>query len=224
MYQSLDTFRFETPSADHLTRPLPSSPITRPSSLLQGDPPELPASVLSPRGFGRLCFSLHIRKLVPAVPHKSLCPTRAPIRRPPSQQALRGLISGEKKTPLILTTLDTLTTRHRGVCFSSPLSARAFGLDDERYSIGNMWMQGFMPRADICVAALQRAPVTWPPRPWQHYYRHGTATHLTRLSPRWRNKPGRRSVYQAVGRASPQLTPYLKVCEFRSLVPVKDLS
>src|ERR1700730_15725775 len=63
---------------DHLTRPLRSSPITRPSLLLQGDPPQFPASVLSPRGFGRLCFSLHIRKLVPAVPRKSLCPTRAP--------------------------------------------------------------------------------------------------------------------------------------------------
>src|SRR5271170_5508372 len=107
---------------DHLTRLLRSSPITRPSLLLQGDPPQFPASVLSPRGFGRLCFSLRIRKLVPAVPRKSLCPTRAPytpaavrsVIRPPAD------LSQEKKAPLILTTLDTLMTRHRWVCFRSP--------------------------------------------------------------------------------------------------------
>src|SRR4249919_750586 len=107
---------------DHLTRPLRSSPITRPSLLLQGDPPQFPASVLSPRGFGRLCFSLHIRKLVPAVPRKSLCPTRAPY----TPAAVRAVIrlpadwSQEKKAPLISTTLDTLTTRHRRVRLRSP--------------------------------------------------------------------------------------------------------
>src|SRR6266436_1450485 len=36
---------------DHLIRPLRSSPITAPSSLLQAGPSQLPASVLSPRGF-----------------------------------------------------------------------------------------------------------------------------------------------------------------------------
>src|ERR1700738_4394241 len=35
---------------DHLTRPLCSSPITGPSSLLRVGPPQSPASVLSPRG------------------------------------------------------------------------------------------------------------------------------------------------------------------------------
>jgi hypothetical protein len=47
-------------SCDRLTRPLCSSPITGPSSLLRVGPPQCSASVLSPRGFGRLGFSLPI--------------------------------------------------------------------------------------------------------------------------------------------------------------------
>ena len=39
---------------------------------------ELLASVLSPRGVRRLCFSLGIQELVPAVPRNSLCPAPAP--------------------------------------------------------------------------------------------------------------------------------------------------
>ena len=65
-------------SYDHLTRPLRSSPITEPSSLLWADPTQLLASVLSPRGVRRLCFSLGIQELVPAVPRNSLCPAPAP--------------------------------------------------------------------------------------------------------------------------------------------------
>jgi hypothetical protein len=36
------------------------------------------ASVISPRGLRRLCFSLGIQVLAPAVPRKSLCPTPSP--------------------------------------------------------------------------------------------------------------------------------------------------
>src|ERR1700739_1884539 len=43
-----------------LPRPLCSSPITGPSVLIRVGPPQCSASVLSPRGFGRLGFSLHI--------------------------------------------------------------------------------------------------------------------------------------------------------------------
>ena len=84
--------------------------------------PQSPASVLSPRGFRRLCFSLRIRKLVPAVPRKSLCPTRAPYTPAAVRSVIRlpADLSQEKKAPLILTTFDTLTTRHRWVCFRSP--------------------------------------------------------------------------------------------------------
>jgi len=42
------------------------------------DPTQLLASVLSPRGVRRLCFSLGIQELVPAVPRNSLCPAPAP--------------------------------------------------------------------------------------------------------------------------------------------------
>ena len=45
---------------DRLTRPLCSSPITEPSLLLRVGPPQCSASVLLPRGFGRLGFSLNI--------------------------------------------------------------------------------------------------------------------------------------------------------------------
>src|SRR5262249_1721164 len=53
---------------DHTTtspRSLCSNPITGSSSLLRIGPPQCPASVLSPRGFRRLCFSLAIRARVP---------------------------------------------------------------------------------------------------------------------------------------------------------------
>ena len=62
---------------NHLARSLRSSPITGPSSLLRIGPPQCSASVLSPHGFRRLCVSLNIRALVPAVPCKSLHPIHA---------------------------------------------------------------------------------------------------------------------------------------------------
>src|SRR5207342_3212378 len=95
---------------DHLTRPLRSSPITGPSPLLRADPSQSAASVLSPRGFCRLCFSLGISGLVPAVPHNSLCPTHAPftpiatrpVTRSPadlSQQSITLLVSTTSSSP-----------------------------------------------------------------------------------------------------------------------------
>ncbi len=106
---------------DHLTQPLCSSPITAPSSLLRVDPPQPPASVLSPRGFGRLCFSLGIRKLVPAVPRKSLCPTHAPSTPVIVRPVIRLLTDLSQKIVALLvsTTLDIITTRLRRVCFRS---------------------------------------------------------------------------------------------------------
>ena len=79
------------------------------------------SSVLSPHGFRRLCFSLGIRALVPAVPCESQCPVDAPyapaavcpvIRHPTDLSQLRF-------SPLVLATLSFFTTRHRRVCFRS---------------------------------------------------------------------------------------------------------
>src|SRR6516162_9379115 len=64
-------------SCNRLTRPLCSSPITGPSSLIRVGPPQYSASVLSPRSFGCLDFSLDIAALVPAVPHNRLHPLHA---------------------------------------------------------------------------------------------------------------------------------------------------
>jgi hypothetical protein len=95
--------------------------ICRIGRLLRSGPPQFPASVFSPRGVGRLCFSLVIRELVPAVPRKSLCPTHAPYTPVAVRPVIRlpADLSQEKKAALILTTFDTLTTRHRKVCLRS---------------------------------------------------------------------------------------------------------
>jgi hypothetical protein len=87
---------------DCLTRSLRSSAITVLSSLLQTRPPQTIASVLSPRGFLPLCFSLSIDGLVPAVPHKKPVPDSRPLYpgcRPPSHQASNGLVPGDMITP-----------------------------------------------------------------------------------------------------------------------------
>src|SRR5271167_1994339 len=111
-------FLVDLPTPPRVTRPLRSTPITGTSALLRSGPPQFPASVLSPRGVGRLCFSLVIRELVPAVPRKSLCPTHAPYTPVAVRPVIRlpADLSQEKKAPLVLTTLDTLTTRLRWVC------------------------------------------------------------------------------------------------------------
>src|SRR5215831_4384664 len=96
-------------------------PHYEPSSLLRIGPPQCSASVLSPHGFRRLCFSLNIRALVPAVPRKSLHPNHAlstpvavcPVIRHPTD------LSERRYTPLVLATLSFYTTRHRRVHFRS---------------------------------------------------------------------------------------------------------
>src|SRR5271166_5847624 len=100
---------------DRLTRPLCSTPITGISSLIRVDPPQSPALVLSPCGFCRLCFSLGIRRLVPAVPRKSLHPTHAFSTPAAARPVIRHLASSsqERFSPLVLTTFGFLTTRLR---------------------------------------------------------------------------------------------------------------
>src|ERR1700745_2924127 len=96
-------------------------PHYRPSSLLLIGPSQCSASVFSPRGFRRLCFSLVIRALVPAVPHRSLHPVHAPstpVTVCPVNQVPDRLVPVE----LLATGFDDacfLTTRRRRVCFRS---------------------------------------------------------------------------------------------------------
>ena len=106
---------------NHLARSLRSSPITGPSSLLRIGPPQCSASVLSPHGFRRLCFSLNIRALVPAVPRKSQHPTHAPSTPVAVCPVIRRLTDLSQKgfTLLVLTTPSFLTTRLRWVHFRS---------------------------------------------------------------------------------------------------------
>src|SRR4051794_4981274 len=102
--------------------PVPSlQPHYGPSLLLQTGPPQRPASVLSPRGFLRLCFSLNIEALVPAVPRKSLCPTHAPSAPVAACPVIRNLADSPHWgfPPLVLTTPSFLTTRLRWVHFRS---------------------------------------------------------------------------------------------------------
>jgi hypothetical protein len=84
-----------------------SSAITAPSSLIRAGPSQSPASVPSPRGFRRLCFSLGIRRLVPAVPRESLHPTHAPSTPAAVRTVIRHLadLSQEIDAPLVSTTL-----------------------------------------------------------------------------------------------------------------------
>ena len=76
--------------------PLPSLRRHYPTSaLLRRSPPQCLALVLSPRGFSRLCFSLDIKALVPAVPRKSLLSDSRPLyagRRLPRNQAPDRLV------------------------------------------------------------------------------------------------------------------------------------
>ena len=89
--------------------------------LIRIGPPQCSASVLSPRDFRRLGFSLAIRALVPAVPRKSLHPTHAPSTPVAVCPVIRHLTDFSQKgfTFLVLTTLSFLTTRLRWVHFRS---------------------------------------------------------------------------------------------------------
>src|SRR5215472_4614752 len=108
-------FRF----CDRLTRPLCSSPITGPSLLIRVGPSQCSASVLSPRSFGCLDFSLNIGRLVPAVPCNRLHPLHAfstpaaicSVARHPAD------LSQKSFSPLVSTALDFLTTRHQRFTF-----------------------------------------------------------------------------------------------------------
>ena len=133
---------------DCLTRPLRSSPVTEPSSLIQAGPPQANASVLSPRGFLPLCFSLSIDGLVPAVPHKSLCRTHALYTPAAARPVIRLLadLSQETRSPLVSTAPDTLTTRLRRVCFHSsfrhsPAPSRARDFSPDAHHHGSLPQQ-----------------------------------------------------------------------------------
>lgn len=81
---------------DHLTRPLRSTAITAPSSLLWVGPPQLAASVLSPRGFRPLVLPWHQQASSCSSAQKPVTNSR-PLyagRRPHSHPC--GLVSGEK--------------------------------------------------------------------------------------------------------------------------------
>ena len=85
-------------SCNRLTRPLCSSSITEPSSLVRVGPPQCSASVLSPRGFSRLCFSLHIGATGSCSSVQSPASESRPLyagRHPPSHQAPCGFIPDE---------------------------------------------------------------------------------------------------------------------------------
>src|SRR5437879_5546660 len=85
-------------SCNRLIRPLCSSPITGPSSLIRVGPPQCSASVLSPPGFGRLGFSLHIGATGSCSSVQSPASVSRPLyagRHPPSHQAPRGFIPVE---------------------------------------------------------------------------------------------------------------------------------
>jgi hypothetical protein len=128
-----------------------------PSSLLRTSPPQCPASVLSPRGFGRLCFSLAIRALVPAVPRESLCPTHAlfaPVAVCPVIRLLADL-SQRNFAPLVLATIRFLTTRHRWVHFRS-----SFG-----HSPAQGLASSFCSNAHHHSSLPQQLGVVWDPLP-----------------------------------------------------------
>src|SRR5215212_11141034 len=71
--------------------------------------------------FLRLCFSLNIEALVPAVPRKSLCPTHAPSAPVAACPVIRNLADSSqwRFPPLVLTTPSFLTTRLQWVHFRS---------------------------------------------------------------------------------------------------------
>jgi hypothetical protein len=89
-------------SCNRLTRPLCSSPITGPSSLVRVGPPQCSALVLSPRGSGRLCFSLVIGATGSCSSVPSPASESRPLyagRHPPSHQAPDGFVPGEMDAP-----------------------------------------------------------------------------------------------------------------------------
>ena len=93
-------------------------PHYRPSSLVRVGPPQCSASVLSPRGFCRLCFSLGIGTTGSRSSAREPGSDSRPLyagRRLPGNQASDRLIPGDR-TPLVLTT-NLFTTRQRRFTF-----------------------------------------------------------------------------------------------------------
>ncbi len=86
-----------------LPDPTPSlQPHYEPSSLLRVGPPQCSASVRSPRGFGRLGFSLRIRATGSYSSAQQPASDSRPLyagRRPHSHQAPRGLVPGGLYAP-----------------------------------------------------------------------------------------------------------------------------
>jgi hypothetical protein len=111
-------------SCNRLTRPLCSSPITEPSSLVRVRPPQCSALVLSPRRFWAACASpLSSERLVPAVPCYRLHPSHA-LSTPVATRPVIRLLTGSSQVRtmhLVSTTLGFLTTRLRKVHFRSAL-------------------------------------------------------------------------------------------------------
>src|SRR5450755_3372414 len=119
-------------SCNRPTRPLCSSPITGPSSLVRVGPPQCSALVLSARGFGRLRFSLHIGATGSRSSVQSPASESRPLYAGRATRPVIRLLAGLSQmgyTHLVSTTLDFLTTRPRKVHFRSSLGctpARVF--------------------------------------------------------------------------------------------------
>src|SRR5258708_5883495 len=110
-----------------LMRPLDPTPSLQPhyepSSLLRVGPPQCSASVRSPRGVGRLGFSLRIRATGSCSSAQQPASASRPLyagRHPLSHQAPRGFIPGGLHAPGFDGTCF-LTTRLRRVYFRSSL-------------------------------------------------------------------------------------------------------
>ena len=118
--------------------PTPSlRPHYQPSSLKRVGLPRNSASVLLPRGFFHLCFSLNIGALVPAVPHESPSQIHAPYTPVAACPVFRHPASSSQKIemPLVSTTSLWITTHQRRFPFSRlsdpyrlEVNPRRFGL------------------------------------------------------------------------------------------------
>src|ERR1700704_1692611 len=92
-------------------------PHYQPSSLVRVGPSQCSASVLSPRGFYHLCFSLYIGTTGSRSSTQEPGSASRPLyagRRLPSNQVSGRLVPGDQ-TALVLTASLWITTRHRKV-------------------------------------------------------------------------------------------------------------
>ena len=113
-----------------------------PSLLLRTGPSQCPASVRSPRGLLRLCFSLGIGATGSCSSTITPASASRPLnagRRPPGHQATGGLIPGRRHTPGFDDAVH-VTTLHRWVHFRSSLGCIPIR------SIPRTWLQRSRPR------------------------------------------------------------------------------